>query len=701
MAERIKGITIEFDGDVKGLKKALTEVNSSAKKTNKALKDVNNALKLKPNSVTLLTQKQQLLRRRTEEVTDKIKVLKMRLDQMGNDPAVDKKSAEYQKLQRELIKAQAYQKQFAREMVRFGNAKFTAVGNSLMTVGKKLTHVTRRARQAAAALVGFSLYKGFQRLKTLDDVSTELKKLGYQGQKLENVMNAATDSVSGTKYALTDMAKVAKGALGAGVEDAYDLGDYLGRVADLSAVAGVSVDSMGALMNKALSKGRIDAKLLNQMNANGIPIYNLLAQSMGVTKEELDKLVRTGQVGFDDLYKATEKYQGMAQQLGTETLSGAVTVLGQQFGLIGADFLSGAYEPIKDGVQGIVAKLKELRSNGTIKAWGKAVGETIKYFVEWFKNGEASTEGLSGKAQKLISAFSPVVKIIGTLVQVFMALPGPIKMLIAAFALFGGPVLMVVGAFIRLLGMISAFINLVKIVGSVVKAFSLLLGVNPIILGIAAAIAALIAIGIIVWKNWDKIKAFAIKTWDAIKTKITTVVNTIKSALSAGFGAIKGIASRAWNNIKNAIVNPIKTAKNTIKGIVDKLKSFFPLSVGKIFKNLKIPKIKIKGGKAPFGIGGKGTKPSISVSWNKKAMNNPYMFSNATLFGAGEAGDEMLYGRSSLMKDIAAASGSADVVSRLAAIEALLEYYLPMGQQIVMDNGALIGQVNRGLGMKL
>ena len=33
------------------------------------------------------------------------------------------------------------------------------------------------------------------------------------------------------------------------------------------------------------------------------------------------------------------------------------------------------------------------------------------------------------------------------------------------------------------------------------------------------------------------------------------------------------------------------------------------------------------------------------------------MFSNATLFGAGEAGDEMLYGRRALLRDIAQATG--------------------------------------------
>lgn len=72
---------------------------------------------------------------------------------------------------------------------------------------------------------------------------------------------------------------------------------------------------------------------------------------------------------------------------------------------------------------------------------------------------------------------------------------------------------------------------------------------------------------------------------------------------------------------------------------------------------MKIPKIKVEGGKAPFGIGGMGTPPHISVEWHKKALENPYMFQGATLFGAGEAGDEILYGRENLLKDIREAVG--------------------------------------------
>jgi hypothetical protein len=93
----------------------------------------------------------------------------------------------------------------------------------------------------------------------------------------------------------------------------------------------------------------------------------------------------------------------------------------------------------------------------------------------------------------------------------------------------------------------------------------------------------------------------------------------------------------------------------------------FPLSIGRIFSNLKLPHISVSGGVAPFGIGGAGSLPHFSVSWYKKAENNPYIFTYATLFGAGERNDDILYGRAALMKDISAAvnngGGGAEITN--------------------------------------
>lgn len=54
-----------------------------------------------------------------------------------------------------------------------------------------------------------------------------------------------------------------------------------------------------------------------------------------------------------------------------------------------------------------------------------------------------------------------------------------------------------------------------------------------------------------------------------------------------------------------------------------------------------------------------GSVPSVRTRWYRVAESSPYLFSNPTLFGAGEAGDEILYGRENLMKDIRSAVGGS------------------------------------------
>ena len=143
--------------------------------------------------------------------------------------------------------------------------------------------------------------------------------------------------------------------------------------------------------------------------------------------------------------------------------------------------------------------------------------------------------------------------------------------------------------------------------------------------------------------------------------KIVAAIAKIGAAIVKGLGsALWGKVKAAAEGIKDRFLAPIEKAKDKIKSILDKIKGFFPLSVGKIFSGLKLPHFSVSGGQAPWGIGGKGSMPSFSVSWYKKAEAAPYMFKGATLFGAGEAGDEVLYGRDALMSDIKEATSGGN-----------------------------------------
>lgn len=156
---------------------------------------------------------------------------------------------------------------------------------------------------------------------------------------------------------------------------------------------------------------------------------------------------------------------------------------------------------------------------------------------------------------------------------------------------------------------------------------------------IAVAVAK---IGVFLAKNLAKLAVSALQAG-------ANILKGIGSGLASGIGSIIG---SAMNKIKSAITRPIESARSAVAGTISKIKGLFPLSIGKIFSNLKLPRISVSSGKAPFGIAGKGSLPSFHVSWNAKAVNQPYMFSGATLFGAGETTDEVLYGRKALMRDI-------------------------------------------------
>ena len=82
------------------------------------------------------------------------------------------------------------------------------------------------------------------------------------------------------------------------------------------------------------------------------------------------------------------------------------------------------------------------------------------------------------------------------------------------------------------------------------------------------AVTACIAIGVLLYKNWDKIKEVAGKVWDWIKSKTLTFVSTISSGL-------KNLASKIvtiWDNIKSSAYQKWTAIWSTVGGLVGKIK---------------------------------------------------------------------------------------------------------------------------------
>lgn len=129
--------------------------------------------------------------------------------------------------------------------------------------------------------------------------------------------------------------------------------------------------------------------------------------------------------------------------------------------------------------------------------------------------------------------------------------------------------------------------------------------------------------------------------------KIVAAIGKIGLAIVTGLGsAIWGKVTQAANGIRDRFMRPINQMKDKVKGILDKIKNFFPVNLGKIL-HFSLPKISVSGGSAPWGIGGKGTKPSFSVSWSSHALGGIIskrllMTEGSTVHEFGEAGSEAI-----------------------------------------------------------
>lgn len=189
--------------------------------------------------------------------------------------------------------------------------------------------------------------------------------------------------------------------------------------------------------------------------------------------------------------------------------------------------------------------------------------------------------------------------------------------------------------------------------------------------------------------------------------------DAVKQILSDVWDGIKQLTSDAWNGVYNFIKTPMENARDFIKGIIDTIKGFFNFQIS--WPKIPMPHFSIT--PAGWNIGDllKGKIPSLGIKWYDIAMKEPKMMTKAQIFGqkdgkflgGGESGDEILYGRASLMRDIREATKDNIVSEKmLEKFEELLEEMKDiksrMNRPIVLDNGALVGymldDIDNGLG---
>lgn len=607
---RIAGITIEIGGDATKLDKALSGVDKHLSATQSKLKDVEKLLKLNPGNTELLTQKQKLL-------ADAIGSTEERLQKLKEAQANSTKPEDWDTLQREIVDTENKLDDLKAQYKDFGSVaeqKLKVVGDKMKAVGDKVTNAGKTlTTHVTAPIVGI----GAAAVKAFNDVDegldTIIKKTGATGPAMDSMkkileeiateiptdFNTAGEAIGevNTRFGVTDdklkvlstafikFAKIndsdvttsvdsAQKALEAFGLNADSAEHYLDVLTKTSQDTGISVDT---LMQGAVQNGTAFQQMglsidqatvfMGQMEKSGASseavmaglrkaLKNATKQGIPLDKalSDLQNTIESGTDSTDGLTAAYDLFGASGAQIYNAVKNGALDfndLAGAATDAGGA--VSNTFENTLDPADKLTTALNSMKLLGAdIAETGMPVLASILEKVrDVIINLKSRWDGLSDSQKQMI-------------------------LQIAGIAAAVGPVLVVAGKAISTVGTIVGAVGKLRTVLSGASGLAGILGAGgPVILAITAAIAA----GVLIYKNWDKIKAAAKKLGAAL----SKAWNGIKSAASKAWDAVKNTVSKAWTGIKTAVSNGANAVKTSVSNRMTQVKT----AMGTAWTNVK------------------------------------------------------------------------------------------------------------------
>ena len=262
MADRIKGITIEINGDSTGLSKALKDVNGEIKSTQSALKDVNRLLKLDPGNTELAAQKQKLLKDAIDETKKKLETLKEAEKQVEQQFAEGKISQEqYDALKREIIDTENKLKSLEQQASKVNQAfeKIGQIGGQLQKAGGKIEDIGNAVMPVSMAVAGI----GAAAVKTTADFDSGMSKVqaisGATESELSAMRDKAREMGAQTKFSASEAADAFTYMAMAGWKSA-DMMDGIAGIMNLAAADGLDLATTSDIVTDAMTAFGLQAK---------------------------------------------------------------------------------------------------------------------------------------------------------------------------------------------------------------------------------------------------------------------------------------------------------------------------------------------------------------------------------------------------------------------------------------------------------
>lgn len=502
-----------------------------------------------------------------------------------------------------------------------GMSKVQAISGATGSDLEKLTDKAKEmgaktqfsASQSADALSYMALagWKTDDMLSGLDGV---MNLAAASGEDLASVSDIVTDDLTAFGMAASDSAHFADvlattsansntnvsglgeafkyvgstcGAMGYSVEDAS-------VAIGLMANAGIKGSQAGnTLKNAIVNMVKPTDQMKAVMDKYGLSVTNQDGSMKSLA--EITDMLREKMGGLSE----EEKASAAATLFGKESMAGMLSVINAS---------QSDYEKLTGAIKNCDGKAKEMadtmnnNTKGSITALKSAIEglmiqgfeamkptidaivTKLRNFTEWLSKLSPETQNLIIKIGLLVAAVGPALLIVGKVIT-------SISTIIKAFGAVKTAITAVSGA-VKLVS--SAFTGISTVVKLASSAFTFLC--SPVGLAVAA-IAAVVAIGVILYKNWDTIKekcsqlgTWISEKWNGIKESVSSCVDGIKTAVTEKFNTIIDFFKADWKELLTFIINPFVGGFELLYKHCDSFRAFvdgFVENVKQAWENLK------------------------------------------------------------------------------------------------------------------
>lgn len=268
MGKRVKGITIELNGDATGLDKALKGVEGTLKKTEISLKDVTKLLKLDPKNTVLLKQKHDLLQKSIVETKNKLK----QLNEANKQVSASYKNYDKWKAAYEPIKAETDQTKKKIEELKASMSKLEKGGKIDADEYKKLqaevdesSNLLKELKEQAKAVdeefgkpISPEKYNALQR--EIAETKQHLKELektsGSASAAMEKISKSAEKFGKKTEQIGKKMMPVTAGVTAIGTASVVTANNFEDAMSQAAGALDKPMEQMGELRNLAIQMGQ-------------------------------------------------------------------------------------------------------------------------------------------------------------------------------------------------------------------------------------------------------------------------------------------------------------------------------------------------------------------------------------------------------------------------------------------------------------